>query len=105
MQARSISMNWKQARRTENNVDGSTVMPTKTSARTTSRSKTKPIRAHSWHDSAGVQNETAERNEAFRRAIFAIPSGKVSTYGGVAKAAGYPGYHRFVSASAWRSLG
>ncbi len=36
-------------------------------------------------------------NEAFRRAIFAIPPGKVSTYGGVAEAAGYPRYHRAVA--------
>src|SRR6202012_3668028 len=35
--------------------------------------------------------------EAFRRAIFAIPPGKVNSYGGVAAAAGYPRYHRFVA--------
>lgn len=38
-----------------------------------------------------------EREEAFRRAIFAIPPGKVSTYGAVAARAGYPRYHRAVA--------
>jgi alkylated DNA nucleotide flippase Atl1 len=45
----------------------------------------------------GFDNARAERDEAFRRAIFAIPPGKVSTYGDVAAAAGYPRYHRFVA--------
>ena len=35
--------------------------------------------------------------EAFRRAIFAIPPGRVNSYGGVAAAAGYPRYHRAVA--------
>jgi methylated-DNA-protein-cysteine methyltransferase-like protein len=39
----------------------------------------------------------AERDEAFRRAILSIPAGKVSTYGKVAAAAGYPLYHRAVA--------
>ncbi len=34
---------------------------------------------------------------AIRRAIRLIPSGKVATYGQVAAAAGYPGYHRQVA--------
>jgi methylated-DNA-protein-cysteine methyltransferase-like protein len=38
-----------------------------------------------------------ERDEAFRRIIFSIPAGKVSTYGRVAAAAGYPLYHRAVA--------
>ena len=38
-----------------------------------------------------------ERDEAFRRVIFSIPAGKVSTYGRVAAAAGYPLYHRAVA--------
>ncbi len=37
------------------------------------------------------------RDEAFRRAVLAIPPGKVSTYGRVAAAAGYPLYHRAVA--------
>ncbi len=37
------------------------------------------------------------RDEAFRRAILSIPAGKVSTYGAVAAAAGYPLYHRAVA--------
>jgi len=37
------------------------------------------------------------RDEAFRRIIFSIPAGKVSTYGKVAAAAGYPLYHRAVA--------
>ena len=38
-----------------------------------------------------------ERDRAFRRVILSIPSGKVSTYGRVAAAAGYPLYHRAVA--------
>ncbi len=34
---------------------------------------------------------------AIRSAILAIPRGRVSTYGDVAEAAGYPGYHRQVA--------
>lgn len=37
------------------------------------------------------------RDEAFRRIILSIPPGKVSTYGKVAAAAGYPLYHRAVA--------
>src|SRR3954454_19176731 len=37
MQVRSISMNWKQAQRIENNVDRSTAMPTKHPCRRTAR--------------------------------------------------------------------
>ena len=38
-----------------------------------------------------------QRDIVFRRMIFSIPPGKVSTYGGVAAAAGYPRYHRAVA--------
>lgn len=37
------------------------------------------------------------RDIAFRRMIVSIPPGKVSTYGAVAAAAGYPRYHRAVA--------
>lgn len=37
------------------------------------------------------------RDHAFRRIILSIPAGKVSTYGEVAAAAGYPLYHRAVA--------
>jgi methylated-DNA-protein-cysteine methyltransferase-like protein len=37
------------------------------------------------------------RDAAFRRIIRSIPKGKVSTYGRVAAAAGYPLYHRAVA--------
>lgn len=37
------------------------------------------------------------RDIAFRRIIFSIPPGKVSTYGRVATAAGYPRFHRAVA--------
>jgi methylated-DNA-protein-cysteine methyltransferase related protein len=37
------------------------------------------------------------RDIAFRRMILSIPPGKVSTYGRVAAAAGYPFYHRAVA--------
>ncbi len=38
-----------------------------------------------------------QRDTAFRRMILSIPPGKVSTYGSVAAAAGYPRYHRAVA--------
>ena len=41
------------------------------------------------------KNET--RDAAFRRIIRSIPKGKVSTYGRIAAAAGYPLYHRAVA--------
>lgn len=37
------------------------------------------------------------RDIAFRRMILSIPPGKVSTYGQVAAAAGYPRFHRAVA--------
>jgi methylated-DNA-protein-cysteine methyltransferase related protein len=37
------------------------------------------------------------RDAAFRRVILTIPAGKISTYGRVAAAAGYPLYHRAVA--------
>ena len=37
------------------------------------------------------------RDAAFRRVILTIPNGKVSSYGRVAAAAGYPLYHRAVA--------
>jgi methylated-DNA-protein-cysteine methyltransferase-like protein len=37
------------------------------------------------------------RDDAFRHVILSIPAGKVSTYGRVAAAAGYPLYHRAVA--------
>lgn len=41
--------------------------------------------------------KSAQRDEAFRKAIQSIPKGKVATYGQVAAAAGYPLYHRHVA--------
>lgn len=38
-----------------------------------------------------------ERDLAIRRMILSIPPGRVSTYGAVAAAAGYPRYHRAVA--------
>lgn len=38
-----------------------------------------------------------QRDAAFRRIIQSVPRGKVSTYGKVAAAAGYPLYHRAVA--------
>ena len=37
------------------------------------------------------------RDAAFRRIIHSVPAGKVSTYGKIAAAAGYPLYHRAVA--------
>ncbi len=44
---------------------------------------------------ASQSNE--QRDLAFRRMVLSIPAGKVSTYGGVAAAAGYPRLHRAVA--------
>ena len=44
---------------------------------------------------AGSSDE--ERDRSFRRVILSIPAGRVSTYGKVAAAAGYPMYHRAVA--------
>lgn len=38
-----------------------------------------------------------ERDAAFRKTIFSIPRGRVSTYARVAEASGYPLYHRAVA--------
>ncbi|HEY4050974.1 MAG TPA: MGMT family protein [Acidobacteriaceae bacterium] len=45
----------------------------------------------------GEKDTYGERDRSFRRIIFSIPPGKVSTYGKVAAAAGYPLYHRAVA--------
>lgn len=37
------------------------------------------------------------RDDAFRHVVRSVPKGKVSTYGKVAAAAGYPLYHRAVA--------
>ena len=42
-------------------------------------------------------SKNEQRDTAFRRMILSIPAGKVSTYGAVAAAAGYPRYHRAVA--------
>lgn len=44
---------------------------------------------------AATANE--DRDRAFQKMILSIPPGKVSTYGHVAAAAGYPLYHRAVA--------
>ncbi len=41
--------------------------------------------------------DNEQRDAAFRRIIRSVPKGKVSTYGKVAVAAGYPLYHRAVA--------
>ena len=45
---------------------------------------------------ASLRRDTP-RDAAFRRIILSIPRGRVSTYGKVAAAAGYPLYHRAVA--------
>jgi methylated-DNA-protein-cysteine methyltransferase-like protein len=50
---------------------------------------------HEFRRAANRSNE--ERDSIFRRMIFSIPPGKVSTYGKVAAAGGYPLYHRAVA--------
>src|SRR3984885_13377838 len=41
--------------------------------------------------------DNQQRDAAFRRIIRSVPKGRVSTYGKVAAAAGYPLYHRAVA--------
>lgn len=41
--------------------------------------------------------ENVERDAAFRRLIQSIPKGRVSSYGRIAAAAGYPLFHRAVA--------
>lgn len=41
--------------------------------------------------------DNEQRDAAFRRIICSVPRGRVSTYGKVAAAAGYPLYHRAVA--------
>lgn len=43
------------------------------------------------------ETKSSEMETAIRSAIRRIPRGKVSTYGQVAEAAGYPRYHRQVA--------
>jgi methylated-DNA-protein-cysteine methyltransferase related protein len=52
---------------------------------------------------AGLRKDE-QRDAAFLRVIRSVPKGKVSTYGKVAAAAGYPLYHRAV-ATLLRKLG
>src|ERR1700752_5191129 len=49
--------------------------------------------------------ETGEMRLRIERAIRAIPRGKVSTYGAVARAAGFPGAARQVAATLRRGFG
>ncbi len=72
------------------NVDSSTRVRTPADMRTQPNSQARRI----LRDGARA-NEL--RDEAFRRVILSIPAGKVSTYGRVAAAAGYPLYHRAVA--------
>ncbi|HEX4086916.1 MAG TPA: MGMT family protein [Chthoniobacteraceae bacterium] len=59
------------------------------------------MKLHHWFgkksNSGDQSGEALERDHAFQRAIMAIPSGKVSTYGKIAESAGYPRYHRAVA--------
>ncbi|HKV76912.1 MAG TPA: MGMT family protein [Candidatus Sulfotelmatobacter sp.] len=50
-------------------------------------------------------DQTGTMRLQIERAIRAIPRGKVSTYGGVAKAAGYPGAARMVARVLRRGFG
>jgi methylated-DNA-protein-cysteine methyltransferase-like protein len=73
-----------------------------------SKSKKRPPRKNLAFDQLSVERAkrsllrdasrpNEQRDLAFRRMILSIPAGKVSTYGGVAAAAGYPRYHRAVA--------
>src|SRR5579864_2765628 len=66
-----------------------------------SRSKAPPYSAQKRRDQDGAPvfspNKTGAMRLRIEQAIRAIPRGKVSTYGGVAKMAGYPGAARMVA--------
>src|ERR1700753_1352643 len=51
---------------------------------TTNRGVAKGRSSFEWGSVEKPGNNGGEREEAFRRVIFAIPPGKVSSYGGVA---------------------
>ncbi len=51
------------------------------------------------------RNQTGEMRVRIEQTIRLIPSGKVSTYGGVARAAGFPGAARQVAAVLRRGFG
>jgi methylated-DNA-protein-cysteine methyltransferase-like protein len=76
---------------TPKNVDRSILVRTPAQMRTVPNSQ---ARRRILRDGARA-NEL--RDHAFRRIILSIPAGKVSTYGRVAAAAGYPLYHRAVA--------
>ena len=60
-----------------------------------------PQPLHPWKIKRHLSREATRADEprdiAFRRVILSIPAGRVSTYGRVAAAAGYPLYHRAVA--------
>jgi methylated-DNA-protein-cysteine methyltransferase related protein len=75
---------------------------------TQSKSKRKASKKSFWFDQLSIEQAkrkllrdalrpNEQRDLAFRRMILSIPPGKVSTYGGVAAAAGYPRLHRAVA--------
>ena len=74
-----------------------------------SRSQAPPYPAKSRQDQDGAFASRPEKAGTMilriERAIRAIPPGKVSTYGGVAKAAGYPGAARMVARVLRRGFG
>src|SRR5579864_3787993 len=74
-----------------------------------SRSEAPLYPAKSRQDSDGAfaspPNKSGTMILRMERAIRAIPRGKVSTYGGVAKAAGYPGAARIVARVLRRGFG
>jgi methylated-DNA-protein-cysteine methyltransferase related protein len=72
-------------------------MPKPTRIRSSKKGAAKPRSSFEWGSVKRPHNDSGEREDAFRRAIFAIPPGKVNSYGGVAAAAGYPRYHRAVA--------
>ena len=55
--------------------------------------------------SASLANSASRMRERILASIRVIPKGKVSTYGAIAKAAGYPGAARQVVAALRRSFG
>lgn len=72
-------------------------MPRSNHRRGSNGRKHSPLVWGEWGGGVNVSSDRSDRKHAFQRAILAIPAGKVSTYGKVAEAAGYPRHHRAVA--------
>jgi methylated-DNA-protein-cysteine methyltransferase related protein len=84
-------------------VDGFRDIALADSGRVDSAVKAEPLRRPAQKRSG--KNKAAEMRLRLERTIRKIPRGKVSTYGAIARAAGFPGAARQVAAVLRRSFG